>query len=105
MGIEFTQENFQTEVLNSEKPVLVDFWATWCMPCQKQGPIVDQVSQKMGDKAVVGKLNVESANEIAAKYGVMAIPTLIIFKGGEVAERLVGLQTEPQIIDALNKHI
>jgi len=105
MALEFTQENFQTDVLEADKPVLVDFWATWCGPCMMQGPIVDKLATDFGDRAHIGKLNVETAPDIASRYGVMAIPTILIFKGGETVERLTGLRQEAELTQILEKHL
>ncbi len=82
-AIKITVENFETEVINSKEPVLVDFWATWCGPCQMQGPVIEQASEEFAGKVKVGKLNVDEEGELAQKYGVMSIPTLILFKEGE----------------------
>lgn len=96
-AIKFTTGNFETEVLKSDVPVLVDFWATWCGPCQMQGPVVEQAAEEMGSTAKIGKLNVDEEGNIAAQYGVMSIPTLIVFKDGKEAGRAVGYQTLDQI--------
>jgi thioredoxin 1 len=103
----FTNENFQKEAIEAskEKPVLVDFFASWCGPCKMQAPIIDEVAKEVGDKAVVGKLNTEEAQEVAGKYGVMSIPTLIIFRNGEPAETMVGMQPKEGLIEAIEKHI
>ena len=87
--IMITDANFDVEVLKSDKPVLVDFWAVWCGPCQMQGPIVEEVAKAMEGKAVVGKVNVDENPQSAGKYGVMSIPTLIIFKGGKPVKQMV----------------
>lgn len=105
MSKEFTNENFKKDVLESKKPVLVDFWAEWCGPCQMQGPIVEKVAEKFKDRAVVGKLDVEVAGDIAQKYGVMNIPTLMIFKNGAIVERLTGLRKEAELVNVLEKHV
>jgi thioredoxin 1 len=102
---EINKDNFQSDVLESDKPVLIDFWAVWCGPCQAQTPIVEKIAEKFEGKAVIGKLDVEANNEIAAQYNVMAIPTIIVFKGGQEVERLAGLRQEAEIEEALNKHL
>ena len=84
--LEITMENFEEEVLNSQKPVLVDFWAVWCGPCQMQGPVIEQAAEKFPE-IKVGKLNVDEQGELSQRYGVMSIPTLILFKDGQVADR------------------
>jgi thioredoxin 1 len=103
MAIEFTDQNFDQEVLKSEKPVLVDFWAPWCGPCQIMGPIIDDLSGEVKDRFKVGKLNVDENRGIAGKYGVMSIPTLIIFKNGEVAKQFVGVQNKESLKEELEK--
>lgn len=87
-----TDENFEKEVVKSEVPVIVDFFAEWCGPCKMMGPIFEEVGAKFDGKVKFVKLNVDEARESAMKYGVMSIPTLIVFKGGEAAETMVGLQ-------------
>ena len=87
---EFTDANFQGDVLKSDQPVLVDFWAPWCGPCRMIAPALDEISGAMGDKVKIVKLNVDESPKTASKYGVMSIPTLMIFKGGEMASRQVG---------------
>ena len=88
----FTDQNFDKEVLKAKKPVLVDFWAPWCGPCQITGPIIEAIAQEVGDKAIVGKLNVDENPITAQKYGIMSIPSLIIFKGGIIVDQAVGVQ-------------
>ena len=90
-------ENFDQEVLKSNMPVLVDFWAEWCTPCKVLAPTVDQVAQKYEGKAKVVKLNVDDNNDTAQKYGIKGIPTLILFKGGSEAERVVGATSKENI--------
>jgi thioredoxin 1 len=97
--------NFESEVLKSEQVVLVDFFAEWCGPCKLQGPIVDELASEMAGKAKVGKLNVDEAQVTGQKYGVMSIPTIIIFKGGEAKKTLVGLQTKETLKAELEKLI
>jgi thioredoxin 1 len=101
MATEFTDQNFEQEVIKSEKPVLVDFWAPWCGPCQVMGPIIDGLAKEIGDKGKVGKLNVDENPETAGKYGVMSIPTLKIFKGGQVVKEFVGVQSAEILKGAL----
>lgn len=100
-----TDQNFEAEVLKSDKPVLVDFWAVWCGPCQMQGPIVEDVAKTMVGKAVVGKLNVDENPQIAQKYMVMSIPTLMIFKNGSVVKQFIGVQSKETLMGELNKLI
>ncbi len=103
--LEVTQNNFQATVLEAKgKAVLVDFWATWCGPCLTQGPIIDELAADMGDKAVIAKLNVDDNQDIAGQYGVMSIPTLLVFKDGEVVEQLVGVHQKEDLIKLIEKH-
>lgn len=99
----FTDDNFESEVINAskEKLVLVDFFATWCGPCQMQGPIIDEVAGEIGEKAVVGKLNIDESPKMAEKYGVMSIPTLLLFKDGEVKETMSGMQAKDVLMKLL----
>ena len=87
---EFTDANFDQEVLKSDTPVLVDFWAPWCGPCRMDAPIVAEISNEYAGNLKVGKFNTDDNQEVAVRYGIMSIPTLMIFKGGEVADRVVG---------------
>ena len=103
MTIAFTDQNFDQEVLKNDKAVLVDFWAPWCGPCQAMGPIIDQLADEMGDKAVVGKINVDENQVIAAKFGVMSIPSIKIFKGGKVVAEFVGVQNLDNLKAELEK--
>jgi len=90
MAHTFTTSNFQETVLNSDKPVLVDFLAEWCGPCRMIGPVVEELATEYDGKAVIGKLNVDENPDISMNYGVRSIPTLLVFKGGEVVDRIVG---------------
>ena len=98
---EATAANFDQEVLQSDVPVLVDFWATWCGPCRMVAPHVEAISEEFAGKAKVLKLDVDRESEIAARYGIMSIPTLVFFKGGKVADQLVGAQPKKAIADRL----
>jgi thioredoxin 1 len=94
----FTDQNFQEEVLNNDLPVLVDFFAEWCGPCKMMGPIVEDLAKELEGKVKVGKLNVDENSETASKYGVMSIPTLIYFKGGEVVSTMLGFRSKEEIL-------
>lgn len=104
MAEKFTDDNFQDMVLNSDKPVLVDFWAEWCGPCKMIGPVIDELHGEFTDKAVIGKVNVDE-NQISGNYGVRSIPTLLIFKNGEVVDKLVGAVPKTTIAEKLEKHL
>lgn len=95
-----TKENFDELVIRSEKPVLIDFWASWCGPCRMMAPIVDEIAEERED-IVVGKINVDEEPEIATEYGIMSIPTLFLFKGGEIAQQIVGVRPKQQILDII----
>lgn len=99
--LKFTSDNFDSEVLQSDKPVLVDLWATWCAPCRMQGPIVEKLADELTD-VKIGKLDVDENSDIAEKYNVMSIPTLLVFKNGEVVQKAVGVHTREQLIDMIN---
>ncbi len=99
------QDTFQADVLDvKDVPVIVDFWAPWCGPCQTQGPILDELSDEIGDKAKVYKVNVDESPDLASQYGIMSIPALKIFKNGEVAEEMVGVHQKDQLMEVIEKH-
>lgn len=98
----FTDQNFDSEVLKSDKPVLVDFWAPWCGPCKVQGPIIDQLASELGDRVKIGKLNVDENSQTASQYGIMSIPTLLIFQHGKVVEQMLGVQEHDALKAKLN---
>ena len=100
-----TDKTFETEVLNSGKPVLVDFWAEWCGPCRALGPKLDEIATEMGEKLQVVKINVDENHATPQKYGIRGIPAMILFKGGQEIGQLVGNHPKDTIVDLLNKHI
>lgn len=93
MILEITKNNFEKEVLNSDKKVLVDFWATWCNPCELMHPVLENLDKEDDENIKIGKINIDNDVELAAKYGVMSIPTFILFENGEVKNRIVGVQS------------
>lgn len=97
-----TKQNFEQEILNSDKPALVDFWAPWCMPCRMIAPIVEEIAEEVQGKAVVGKVNVDEEGELAMQFGVASIPTLIVFKGGKEVKRVVGVQSKAALMGLLD---
>ncbi len=98
----FDHGNFDTEVMKSDVPVLVDFWAPWCGPCKAIGPIVEELAGEFGATAKIGKINVDDNQDLAGKFGIRGIPTVMIFKGGEVANTFVGLRSKEDLREALN---
>jgi len=100
-----TSDSFQTTVDGTATPVLVDFWAPWCGPCKQIAPILEELATELGEQVKICKLNVDDNNEISAKFGVRAIPTLLVFKGGAVVEQIVGLVGKADLKNRLNKHL
>ena len=99
-AININKNNFRNEVLDSQKPVLLDFWASWCGPCRMVSPIVDEIAAERGD-IKVGKVNVDEERELAGQFGVMSIPTLVVIKGGKVVNQMVGARPKSQILAML----
>lgn len=102
MSIKVTKSNFEAEVLKSEIPVMVDFWAAWCGPCKMFSPIIDAMAEEVGQKAKICKINIDEEPELAEKYGVMSIPTVIVFKGGKAVNSSVGAVNKKALTDMLN---
>ena len=105
MELTLTNESFENEGLHSDIPVVVDFWASWCGPCRMVAPIIEELAREYSGKAKVGKVNVDEEAELAVKYGIVSIPTVLIFKNGEVMEKLVGAQSQDEYEDAVDKYI
>ncbi len=99
--LKITSENYEEEVLKSDKPVLIDFFASWCGPCRMMGPIIDEIAEEVGEAIKVGKINVDENQELAMKYGVMSIPTIILIKDGKVEKTFVGVRNKSEILSAI----
>ena len=100
---EITDQNFEAEVVNSDKPVLVDFWAEWCGPCRMLAPTIEEIAQEYDGKVKVGKLDTDGNRDTAVKFGISAIPTVILFKGGQVAKKFVGLTAKKDLKAAIDE--
>jgi len=105
MEVELTDTNFKQEVLESDVPVLVDFWAAWCGPCLRLAPVIEQIAKEYKGKLKVCKLNVDEAPKTASSYGIMSIPTLAIFKNGEVVDKVIGVVSKSELEAAIKPHI
>ncbi len=103
--IEFTDANFETEVMNSDEPVLVDFWAVWCGPCKMIAPVVEEIAKEYNGKLKVGKVDVDSNPEVSMKFGIRSIPTLMVFKGGKVVEQIIGAVPKRNLVEKVLPHI
>ncbi|MTI95333.1 MAG: thioredoxin [Firmicutes bacterium] len=100
-----TAGEFKDTVLASERPVLVDFWAEWCGPCRMVAPVVEQIADELADRLEVVKVNVDDESTVAAEYNILSIPTLMVFKNGEVVETIVGFQAKPDLMAKIEKHL
>jgi thioredoxin 1 len=103
MANEITQADFEEKVIRAKKPVLVDFYAPWCGPCQVMAPVIDEIAEELKDQAEVYKVNVDSNSDLANQYQIMSIPTLMVFKEGKIVEQFVGAQGKQKLIEALEK--
>jgi thioredoxin 1 len=103
--VELTEANFESEVIKSTIPVLVDFWAVWCGPCKMIAPVVEELASEYENKLKVCKVDVDSNQKIAMQFGIRSIPTLLIFKGGKVVEQMVGAAPKKSLVDKLSKHL
>ncbi len=103
--VEVTESNFEQEVLKADKPVLIDFWAVWCGPCKMIAPIVEELATELNGKLKVGKIDVDNNQQVAMKFGIRSIPTLLIFKDGKVVDQIVGAAPKKALMDKISKHL
>jgi thioredoxin 1 len=103
--LEFTDQNFEQDVVKSDQPVLVDFWAAWCAPCRMMAPTVDFLAEEYAGRAKVGKVNVDENLSVTSRYGIRSIPTLLLFKAGQIQEQVVGATSKDVISKLLDKHL
>jgi len=101
VALEFTDDNFQNEVLDADQPVLVDFWAEWCGPCRMLAPVIDELATEFDGKAKIGKVDIDANRDAAVNYGIQSIPSIIIFKNGEVVNKFVGISPKDDLANAL----
>ena len=105
MAKELTASAFQADVIQADKPVLVDFWASWCGPCRALGPIVEEIGEEMADRLTVLKCNVDDEGELAQKFGIMSIPTLILFKNGNIVHKMIGSMPKASLVEQIEAHL
>ncbi len=103
--VEITDSNFQTEVLQSPTPVLVDFWAEWCGPCKMIAPVVEELAKEYNGKLKVGKVDVDANQQVSMQFGIRSIPTLLVFKGGKVVDQLIGAVPKKMLVEKISKHL
>ena len=103
--LQITDDNFEQEVMNSGVPVLVDFWAEWCMPCRMLGPVIDEIAGEFAGKAKVGKVDTDANREVSLKFEISAIPTVLLIKDGQIVQKFVGVNGKQEYVDALNNAI
>lgn len=103
--IDVTQETFKSQVIESDKPVVVDFWATWCQPCKKLSPIIEEIAEEMGEQITVAKVDLDAQRMLGAMFQVMSIPTVMIFKNGEKVDEFQGLRPKDDIVDRINSQL